>query len=544
MADQSDKALDILIRLGILGKEDLVAFKGLMAETGQSAEQLSSSLSMPEGWQGMEKYKGALQGANEAAAATEGHLHSLRSLMSGAGPEAAELGHLLHFAFNPTMLGGAALAGGMELYFKWLERSQEKQREMNETLQKHNEYLHEILKAGGNIYEQQQKIGMAIAEATAKLHSLTDEFERFEARDKQYNEAQNDALNERIEKRKAESAILQEQITMLEQMGAITKPQAEQAKIEVEHKEKLAAIQDKLTKDASDYNSAKTARDTELAHAGGLGAFSPSAIGKAESDKLKAQADYDQATKDGGEAGAKEIARLKQAIEENKKGAGFDPLTGQMTAAGHDTDEALQKHLFDQEQRTKAANENLQTFGTALAKATQHLDDIKGLPEKFNRLDAALGMLGQKWVDDRSAAPTKIKEETQRAALEKINALEKGNANPASIFANGIAAMERLSSMQTQFGHGPDWFLNAGTPQDKAAVQADRAQVAALGDLESALGLNGDEVLTGISKIVRSSTSQYEIMHSLQGNIDALSRKLGELQGRAANARTAATPNF
>jgi len=550
MAD-SDKALDILIRLGILGKEDLVAFKQLMSETGQSAQELGSSLMMPESWQGqaaaVEKYGRGLKAAGEGAEGAGHHLHELRSLMAGAGPEAAELGHLLHFAFNPLMLGGAALAGGMELYFHWVEKTAERYKEMNETLQKHNEYLHELLKAGGNIYENQVKIAEAIADASAKQNSLTQQFKEFEERARAFDLAQNDALEERIGKRKAESDILQGQITMLEQMGAITKPQAEQAKIEAEHQEKLAAIRDKIIKDASDYNSAKTDYDKELKDAGGPGAMGPRAVGAAQAAALNAQNAFTQAQMDAGEKGADELRRLQQARTENraqwdKHGTEWEtsgPNAGQLKAVGYrQQQESLDQQIRTQEARMKTASDNLGTLAEAAKVATQKLEETKTLSDKFEAMGAKLNELRQKWQDDSTAAPKEIAEETQRAALEKVNALEKGGATPRSIYENAIAAMEQLTTMRDRTGHPPDYWLNAGTKQQREQVQGLRAQVNALGDLESAVGMNGDEVLAGISRIVQLQLGHQMTMQSVMGNVAALEARLAQLQAQAANGRT------
>jgi len=92
--------------------------------------------------------------------------------------------------------------------------------------------------------------------------------------------------------------------------------------------------------------------------------------------------------------------------------------------------------------------------------------------------------------------------------------------------------------LRDRTGHPPDYWLNAGTKQQREQVQGLRAQVNALGDLESAVGMNGDEVLAGISRIVQLQLGHQMTMQSVMGNVAALEARLAQLQAQAANGRT------
>jgi hypothetical protein len=96
MAD--DKTLDILIRLGVIGKEDLAAANELMREEKGIADSMNGS--MPENLAGLEKEKDALKAAGESAktSGAEHHalhmaLHKLNEIVPGLGSVMAMLSH-------------------------------------------------------------------------------------------------------------------------------------------------------------------------------------------------------------------------------------------------------------------------------------------------------------------------------------------------------------------------------------------------------------------------------------------------------------------
>lgn len=510
MAD-SDKTLQILIQLGVLGKEDAAAVNDLLKQTKQDIGDMNQS--MPENLAAWEKFKDRLKGAGEGAEGIHEHIHNLRALMAGAGPEAAELGHLLHFAFNPVMLGGAALAAGMEAYFHWVEKAQERQREMTLDLQKHNDFLREAIKLTGNFYENQFKIAQAIAEARAQQNSLTEELKAFEDQAKVYDQAQNDDLANRIELRKGENTLLEDQIQLLENIGKLTPAQAEQDKLRLQHQERLAEIGDKVVKAKSDYESAKSNEDEELKKVGGRGAFTPDAIGAANEAAAKADVALKQAQMYAGQAGNDEINRLKEAQKKNmdeweKHGEEWDPATGQLKGVAYrNANQEYINQIKQTQQLKEDAEKNLPALTATNAIAQQHLKDIQGLHDKFQGMDAALELLKQKWVTLAGEAPAQVQQENQRAALESINAMLKGGAKPGDIFKQGIDAMFTLDHLQQNTGFTAADFLQRGTPAQKAWIQHLQAQAAAVSDLETAIGNNGNTVLGNINSLIKTVNS-------------------------------------
>ena len=530
-----DRSLDVLVRILTqeVGEEKAAE---ILQKTKTAARDLNASL--PEGWAGFEKYKQALKGAAEGGEGAEHSLHGLRALLRGAGPEAAEFGHLLHFAFNPLMLGGAALGAGMEAYFHWLEKAQERQREMNAELQKHSDWQREIIKSGSVLVEQQRNLSLAIAESAAALGGLTEQFRAFEQRSKSFDLAQNDSIAERIGHRKTESTILEDQITMLEQLGKISKPQAEQAKIEADHKEKLADIQDRLTKDQSDYNSAKIDYDQELKMAGGAGAFSPEAIAAARKTVEDAQARYNQASTAAGPETKSEIDRLKKAIEENKQqdrmyGRDYDPATGHLRGDDFGAQRTeLERQLRETQQSYDAANAGLPEFTTALATAKQHLDEISKLPEKFQSMEARLSELATKLRDDMHDAPRQIREENQRAALEIVNALEKNGAKPSDIELNAVESINELNHMKEETGFTPQDYAQHGTPAQKAHIANLQDQVSAFSALETSLGNNGQAIITHLDTLMRVTGGQQDALEYIYSLGADMERRIQALTDR------------
>jgi hypothetical protein len=532
MAD-SDKSLSILIQLGVIGKEDAAAVKDLLAQTKDAAGDLNQA--MPAAWAGMDKYKEALKGAGEGVKSLGGHVAELRALMTSIGPGAGELGHLLDVASNPALLSGALLAEGLKAYFHWLDKSLERQKEMNAELAKHNDFLHQAVKLQGDMHEQANLTRNALAQARAEQDSLTQQLKAFEERAKIFNLAQDDALANRIEQREAESTILGEQIQMLESLGKISKPQADQEKLNLEHQAKLAEIWDKVGKAQSDYDSAKSDRDEELKAAGGAGAFSPDAIAAATAAAAKAKADLAQAQFFAGAGGVGEIARLQQMLDENKTqwhkhGEDWDPATGQLRGvAFHKTQDELLAQIEDTKRRNKNAENSLSGLSVASAAAAQHLKDIQNLADKFHGLDAGLSALHQKLTDISKAAPAEAGAENQRAALASFNEMLNDGQTPQAIWNKALSALDELNSMKSRTGYAPEQYLHGNNPQAIAHIQSLQSQVAALGTMETAVGNNGAAFVGAINSIIKTMGGHEAAANALKDYASDINHRLNIL---------------
>jgi chromosome segregation ATPase len=518
-----ERSLDILVRI-ITQELGEAKANEVLAKVRAEADQLNQSL--PEGWEGLEKYKKALMASGESAEAAGERIHSLRALMAGAGPEAAELGHLLHFALNPLMLAGAAMAGGMEAFFHWLEKAQERQREMISDLSKYNDFLRESVKLSGNIYDQMHAIRQATDDAVASQHSLTNALKEFDERAAVFNMAQNDALQERIDLRSQESGLLEDQLKLLENIGKITTPQGEQDRIEIEHQKRLAEIKDKTTKDKSDYESAKSDYDEKLKMAGGPQAFSPEAQGAAKGAVDAAQQKLDQDRHAAETAADQKIEEINQAIDKNKNLRNEHPFDYNKYT---ETIQELERQKNEIQAGKAKATPEVEQDEKDLAAAKQHAQDIAGLVDTFAALKAKLDELRQKWTDDQAGARAATLEENQRASAEKTNALVKAGQQPNDIFNQGLSAMEVLDHMKEQTGFSPQDYLERGTPEQKAYIQTLQNQVKALGDLETAIGNNGDAFLGAINRIVMLSGTHEEALRQTHQYAANIEQKLKDL---------------
>lgn len=170
MNDDSNM-LKLLIQLGVLGQEDVAAAKKLLEETGEAGKDSLKGMneSMPENLAGWSKFKGHLfETGKESGNVAEG-LHDIRKVMRMAGPEASELGHLLHFALNPAMLLGAGGAAALEGYFHALEKIEERYRALIELGAKVNDTMREIVNARPTELQEWMKF----VEQVARLHENT-----------------------------------------------------------------------------------------------------------------------------------------------------------------------------------------------------------------------------------------------------------------------------------------------------------------------------------------------------------------------------------
>ena len=111
MAD-SDKTLKLLIEMGVIGKEDVAAANGLLAETGTTAAASANAATDLGG--AHKKLAEETKGASEAAKEHEVHLQGGQKAFGILNKLVPELGHELHALFlgpvGPAILLGIAVA--------------------------------------------------------------------------------------------------------------------------------------------------------------------------------------------------------------------------------------------------------------------------------------------------------------------------------------------------------------------------------------------------------------------------------------------------
>jgi hypothetical protein len=520
----SDKTLKLLIELGVIGEDKAAEVKKLLKETKTEAADMTQS--MPDNLAAWEKYKTSMRGAAESAESLGHHTREMRELMAGAGPVAQELGHLLHFAFDPALLAGVLGAGGLELYFHHLEKIAERQREIIQGLSEWGNWLKEIVKAGGNMYEDAQRVARATAEAKAQQESLGQTLKEFEERSKIFNEQSMHALEERIDLRKSESDIMAGQVGMLEAMHRLTADQGEQAKLELAHHEKVQEILDKRVKAQKEYNSAKSDYDEELKMVGGPAAFSPEAIGAAQGN-----ADATAARRNQAEEIIKsvdtQIAGLKQHIAEENERIKRDPLNWNQDSTANIE---FRQQLADAESRKKAAEGSLKVLDEEAARAAVALKDVTGLKDKFEGLANSLTMLHAKVTEAAADQPKEIGAENQRYAIEAVTKMLQGGATPESIVRGGIGAMGTLNQIQQQTGFTPAEYQQRGSPQQQQYVQHLQQQVQALAMLEDAAGNSGQQVIAAINRVMHATNGVTSVQQMTTVWLQRVQSKLAVMQ--------------
>jgi hypothetical protein len=551
MAADNEKIFSLLLQLGIVGKEDLGAFKQMLGEVKDEAGDMTQS--MPANLAGWEQYKNKLNEAGAGAEGLHGHLHNLRTLMAGAGPEARELGHLLHFAFNPLMLAGAAAGLGLEQTFKWIERIQERQHEMIEQAQKFNDLVREMINFGDTADEKFVKMSRTMAEMAMHGREVADALKTH----LDYLELGKVAWDAN---REAAKAIADDTLTardgmidMLAAAGKITPLQAEKAKFADAENKKIVEAQaasDKAKADLDFKGAEKRQVDKTLR---GLGSEEDVAIAKDDADDAaksnknvidshKGQVDLagkvmryfsgiiaqhfphsDQPGELGGDAkkiiGGVTPDELKGISDKWEKlfATNKELFAG---PGGSEAKEAFEK-LVDTARTLNVANTNYQNavknqpgLDRAAITADANYDAFTKLTDQSKQLAGEIDKLK---INAKTAADTlaRVQADVARdtAVHDTTEAFKNGDTEK-SIFEKGIAAMHELDQTQSRTGHGVDFFLRQGTPQQKQYYKNLLDQVQALKELEDALGNHGTTVIEFINKVVSKVVGGQQALHN------------------------------
>ena len=163
-----DNTLELLIKLGVIGKDDAKAVKDLLGDTAESATRLNDTV--PASLAGWDKYRDRLHETGVEGLDLREKLHLLhltgRSL-GGGFEELARMGGLL---FNPLTGGAVAAIAGFNALFEAIARNQEALKKMGEEAGKVNDIVKEIIAARPTSTEEWMKL----TEQMAKLHAETD----------------------------------------------------------------------------------------------------------------------------------------------------------------------------------------------------------------------------------------------------------------------------------------------------------------------------------------------------------------------------------
>ncbi len=500
MGNDSDSTLRVLVQLGVLGADDVAAAKQLIEETGKAGDESAKAMtqSMPENLAAWSKYKNVLRESGEGTGELHEKVHGLKILMQGAGPVAQEIGHLLHFAFNPAFLFGAGAAAAEESYFKWLEKREEKYKELISLAQKLNDATREIVNSGKTEDEQFLEFNKTLAEARANATGLAHDL----ANDKEFADRAGEAISASFDRAAAlhqSTAQVQARIVdMLEAMGRLQPGEGDQLKLAIDHAAKMKALDDERGKAAADLSLKQTQyniANSDIARHGD----------EASILRQKQQADF---AAERNTAIINNYDKVKTAFDEADKAAmktvnesTFDGDAQRKAWALHDSlvnQFAGQTQLYNQ---ALGQNPSLEIQRAQAEKLWTDFQAAKGIVEGLKK---ELEDAKQKLSIVNADTAQKAGAENQSFGINASTGAFKGGGSINSILNDAINAMAALNTMKDHTGYTPADYLQRGTPQQKAYVQHLQQQVEAFKALELALGNNGDAAVRGVNELVKT----------------------------------------
>lgn len=545
MAD-SDNTLKILIQLGVIGKDDVAALKDLMGEVGQSGKDAAASMSgsMPENLAAWDKYSKRLQETGGSAEELRHGLHSLDKAARIGGM--TEFAHLAHAAMNPVLLTVTAIVGGMEAYFKWQEKVEERNKAWVDDLQKVNEAQRKMIADGPSVQASWLEVARTVAAARAEIHGLGAQLKEFENTAKVFDAELMEGLNRRIAGRDQELTLLQEQAKLMEAIGAMSPDKAAEVQAQAEHQKKVDSLKAEISKKAAEVSSATLNYNTEQTKAGGTNAFSPEAIGAAQKKVQDAEEAVRRAERLVVDS-PDQIKALQKQIRAQQQRGKDHPL---------EWNDAVNAQI-ELRDRIKLLQQQAANSSTALPSLVQNsatakadFESVKGLRDKFEGMEQAIRLLNQSLIDAKTALPGKLREENSKFASESaIAMLQRNNLTPNAVLTQGTAAADEIRGLARN-GYTADKIKREGElaqnskagkqPFDQgaldrlAALNRDQAAVSHLNILLNSMGTNQSAMIAILNNHMAYATSTTAAITALQNAWAVISRQTAAM---TANGR-------
>jgi hypothetical protein len=555
MGAASDNTLDILIKLGFIGADQAdsarAAIGGVKKETGDLSQ------SLPEGSALFEKYKNVIGQTGGASLTTRQATSALHAALRGMGADIPGIGALMHGIFNPITIGLVGGIGGIEAYFGWLKKTEEKYHDLITLAQKVNADVQDIVKSGASADEKFVAFNKAIATAHENSRGLANSL----AEDAKFANAMRESMDASADRlaqmHKDATEITFKTITLLEATGAVTPQQADSMKTAQAHAAKMQEFEDARAKTAGEV-AAKQAEVNQarkdIAKAGGNDEGS---IARAETNKQYSD-DREQ------RLGATILGYQK--FKEDMKAA-FDAATAAAASHGIDSGEYkkafdLATSLSDQAQKQKEiydkANADYPGAVSAKVRDDKAFNDIvasigalKGLTEELDKLKQKLAEL-----DAAQAGP--ISTENQAYGMEQTVKRVKGGESVNEIFKEGAEAIALINQKTGAWGESVDQIHTAGAaarfrkenlPTGQALNQNDQRDidrdkfiteqqqhVEALRELYQAMNFNSEAILGSLNASVGALRTSADIATASKQYIDSIH---AELKVRLAALETA-----
>lgn len=445
MSDQADSTLEILVKLGVIGKADVAAARDLLNETsvaakevGRSAEYLDPALANAG------KSTGT---AAEEAKKLGGQYRLLALGAREAGAQIPGLSILLRGLFNPTSIGLAAGILAIEAYFGHLAKVQEEQLKWTLELQKTNDALHEITSAGKSAADQFIEINKALADGQVKAHGHAHAIEQMTAEWKRYDEIVKDSTAEESQANTDSQTAWSEKIEILEKAGIITKQTAEDMKALAVYEAEVSKVKAERDTKEAEYQNTRTKRNQ-----------AQDKLAQFPGDyDLQTLAAKDQKALDRNNASIEDlpgiIAGLKQKLEE-----AYSP--GASPEMAHSIPELYRSIESNQALLDKATKDNPELF-KKVAQDQDSLEAVKKLTEQIASLNTDLRVMNQGIIDFDKTSRVRLDAAADQRNLKEFGGsaaglMQKGEdiaqrfqKNPNSVSQAEITEMTRTAEFAT-----------------------------------------------------------------------------------------------
>jgi len=543
MANGDDKVLSLLIQWGVLNQEVVEQARSEVRGLTEDTDELGQS--MPENWQLFEKYKKVLGDTGKEALTAERATHLLHLTLKSMGADIPGLGILLRGLFNPITLGTAGGIAAEEVYFRWLEKREQKYRDLITLAQRVNDSIRAIFQAEKSGDEQFVEFTKAMAEAREHGRGLAADLENMAHFADAAREAAA-AADDRMAQLHQTTADVQGRIVdLLEQMGKLSPGQSEQLKAQIEHAKKLKEIEDNRKKAVDDVSH----RQLEVDQAKKV---------------VSSYGSEDQLFKNRQKA-EQQVARLEQTILDYQKIA-TDWKTAQDAVFADNkkgiTISAEREKLLDDLARQKLsmdttyqkAKEQLPSAEQEKIRTSKAYEEFQAAKETVKGFQLELDKAKNKLSEINTAAAPKIAEENQRFGLEAITGLLKNGQNIQQIFNDGVLALAGIQQAVQKWGETvpeieargkkalddqtslrPGQVLPQSEQRDIQRLEFIRAQqdhIKALNELFAAVGWNSQQVSATIALQVRGLSANTAILNATRNDLSAILIRLSDMESQ------------
>ncbi|MDE2098238.1 MAG: hypothetical protein KGL39_13365 [Patescibacteria group bacterium] len=556
MADSADNVLEVLIKLGVIGQNDLKAANDLMSEFKENSK-LPPDLANTASFKGFEPLKKDLDETGSSAIDMRKKVLLARQALYNLVP--TQMLGLTPLLFNPLTIGVGGLIAGVELFFNQIKKIDERYKNIVVSSQKVNDALHEMVMAGGTGEEQFVRITQTVAELHEETAGVGEKIRQSISDAELLANAMSDMLSATQQSGQEAFDVYKKLADLLKSTGVISPEQADLAQIDIQHAQNLQKFQDDRKKLAQEQANAQMQaeqyRETSFQFPG-----------QTIEEKQKNAAQQKEDTQN-------RLAVIQAVIEKTKplllsldqqiaaaKGQKDRP---HFSAAALERDEQLYNSLVAQRGRMQAdfdkAKSEFPAAVAAAAAAADAFNQLKEFPQKLLGFQQKVDETTAKLKAFDATIDQRIQNENRTTALAKTEVEIKGGATPNSIFKGGVDAVTTINQLVQSLGetvaditargeaaedkqtHLPEHPGEELTPTEKRDIDVyellkrEQEKVAALKQFSVALGENGDAVIAYINTATAGMHDAAQIMRAVQPQLDQVQKDFRDIKTQLGN---------